>query len=454
MEFWQQFAPAHRARTPQRSGNDDFFMFGEVYRRRPGVTFALHHRGPAAGHPRLPLPGAARTALRQGGRDHGAARRSSPTTTTTPTPTPTPTALPTFLGNHDMGRIGYFLRRQPGADDAELLQRDQLAHALMFLTRGQPVVYYGDEQGFTGDGGDKDARQDMFASQVAVVQRRRPDRHRRDHGAATTSTPATRSTGRSPRWPSSARPTRRWPTARRSHRYAADGAGVYAFSRIDAERADRVRRRAQQRRPPRRPPPSTRDRRRDVRAVCAGRPATRRAATPRAGSPSPCPPLSRGCAASAGKPGSARRRTHRRCTSRPRPPAAPSADAPRSASRVAGGGFNQVVVRLAAGRRRRLDRRSAPTTTRRTGSSRTSAAWPRGTARSSTAPCCRTARGNLSVASTYADGRRRPPAGARRRRSPAPVDAADRGRPVARQTSNTEMGCAGRLAARLRRRRS
>ena len=33
----------------------------------------------------------------------------------------------------------------------------------MYLTRGQPVVYYGDEQGFTGDGGDKDARQDMFA---------------------------------------------------------------------------------------------------------------------------------------------------------------------------------------------------------------------------------------------------------------------------------------------------
>ena len=36
----------------------------------------------------------------------------------------------------------------------------------MYLTRGQPVVYYGDEQGFTGDGGDKDARQDMFASRV------------------------------------------------------------------------------------------------------------------------------------------------------------------------------------------------------------------------------------------------------------------------------------------------
>ena len=45
----------------------------------------------------------------------------------------------------------------------------------MFLTRGQPVVYYGDEQGFIGDGGgDKDARQDMFATQVAAVRRRAP----------------------------------------------------------------------------------------------------------------------------------------------------------------------------------------------------------------------------------------------------------------------------------------
>ena len=39
--------------------------------------------------------------------------------------------------------------------------------ALLFLARGVPVVYYGDEQGFIGDGGDQDARQDMFASRVA-----------------------------------------------------------------------------------------------------------------------------------------------------------------------------------------------------------------------------------------------------------------------------------------------
>src|SRR5678815_947482 len=59
--------------------------------------------------------------------------------------------LPTFLGNHDRGRIGMFVRNaNPRASEAELLQRDELAHALMYLSRGNPVVYYGDEQGFTG----------------------------------------------------------------------------------------------------------------------------------------------------------------------------------------------------------------------------------------------------------------------------------------------------------------
>ena len=79
------------------------------------------------------------------------------------TPDSSAYALPTFLGNHDMGRIGYFLRNT----DAPL-ERDLLAHELMYLTRGQPVIYYGDEQGFVGAGAgsDKSARQSLFASAV------------------------------------------------------------------------------------------------------------------------------------------------------------------------------------------------------------------------------------------------------------------------------------------------
>ena len=77
--------------------------------------------------------------------------------------------LPTFLGNHDAGRFSTFMRRAlPNASDAEMLQRVALGHVLMMTARGVPTIYYGDEQGFLGDGNDQDAREDMFASRVAV----------------------------------------------------------------------------------------------------------------------------------------------------------------------------------------------------------------------------------------------------------------------------------------------
>lgn len=75
---------------------------------------------------------------------------------------PTP---PTFLGNHDMGRAAYQLK-QHGASDAELLPRLLLGYDLLYLLRGAPVVYYGDEVGMIGRGGDQQARQDMFPTQV------------------------------------------------------------------------------------------------------------------------------------------------------------------------------------------------------------------------------------------------------------------------------------------------
>ena len=81
--------------------------------------------------------------------------------------------LTTFLGNHDMGRIGFFLTTQTQATGQPLLERALLAHDLLYLTRGVPVVYYGDEVGMTGsgDGTDKRARQDMFPTQVQEWQR-------------------------------------------------------------------------------------------------------------------------------------------------------------------------------------------------------------------------------------------------------------------------------------------
>jgi Alpha amylase, catalytic domain len=79
-------------------------------------------------------------------------------------------APPTFLGNHDMGRAAQQIRSRMQPDDGALLQRTLLGYDLLYLLRGAPVVYYGDEVGMIGSGGDKAAREDMFPTQVADWQ--------------------------------------------------------------------------------------------------------------------------------------------------------------------------------------------------------------------------------------------------------------------------------------------
>jgi len=76
--------------------------------------------------------------------------------------------LVTFLGNHDVGRVGYILGSKRIQPPGQLLPRANLANALLYFSRGIPVVYYGDEVGMTGSnsGNDQNARQDMFATEV------------------------------------------------------------------------------------------------------------------------------------------------------------------------------------------------------------------------------------------------------------------------------------------------
>lgn len=69
-----------------------------------------------------------------------------------------------FLGNHDMGRAAYLLRS--GMSISKLRKVNLLAHDVMFLTRGIPSIFYGDEVGMLGAAGDKAARQDMFTTMV------------------------------------------------------------------------------------------------------------------------------------------------------------------------------------------------------------------------------------------------------------------------------------------------
>ncbi len=148
--------------TPTSKGKDDFFMFGEVYDADAAKLSPVRAQDRHELGARLRLPVRGRE-LRERQQRAAACPTLFASDDMYTTPDSSASALPTFLGNHDMGRIGYLLQ---ATDDAQ--RRDELAHDLMYLTRGQPVVYYGDEQGFAGAGGgkDKDARQSLFATQV------------------------------------------------------------------------------------------------------------------------------------------------------------------------------------------------------------------------------------------------------------------------------------------------
>ncbi|MFT6086116.1 MAG: glycosidase [Glaciecola sp.] len=84
-------------------------------------------------------------------------------------PNSSPDLLMNLFSNQTLGRAGLFINQGfNNISEAEKLQRSVLGHAFMYMSRGIPVIYYGDEQGFTGDGGGADASEDMDPSLVNV----------------------------------------------------------------------------------------------------------------------------------------------------------------------------------------------------------------------------------------------------------------------------------------------
>jgi len=148
--------------------------------------------------------------------------------------------MPTFLGNHDIARFSTNLRRRmPDISPDELLQRVQLGHALMFTMRGVPTIYSGDEQGFVGDGGDQDARETHFASQVKVYldndligtdNSHAQDNYAQDH-------PIYRHIADLAKIRQASPALRRGKTIVRNH---GEKPGLFAFSRIDEESGEEV----------------------------------------------------------------------------------------------------------------------------------------------------------------------------------------------------------------------
>ncbi|MEJ0088072.1 MAG: alpha-amylase family glycosyl hydrolase [Pseudomonadota bacterium] len=167
-EFWQVFVPA-MLRRARAQGAPNFHIFGEVAAEGTDVAQLARHtrvdKLPSvldfgfAGTVEQVLAGKAGTsALGRLYQDDGLYEGGIPAAL----------RLPTFTGNHDFGRLAWKIRTaRPAASDEEILQRVMLSNAMLFLLRGVPVVYSGDEQGFIGHGVDQAARQDMFASQVA-----------------------------------------------------------------------------------------------------------------------------------------------------------------------------------------------------------------------------------------------------------------------------------------------
>ncbi|MCF3133305.1 pullulanase-type alpha-1,6-glucosidase [Streptomyces olivochromogenes] len=233
MEFWTQWATA-LDRYAAAHGRKNFFMFGEVYSADASITSPYVTQGRLDATLDFPFQEAARQYASQGGSAQKLAGVFGDDYKYT-TDKANAYEQVTFLGNHDMGRIGYFLNQDnPKATDAELLKKDRLANELMFLSRGNPVVYYGDEQGFTGSGGDKDARQTMFASKVADYLDDDEIGTDRTHAsdAYDKSAPLYKEIA------ALAKLRRNNPALTdgvQTQRYTADGSGIYAFTRADAK---------------------------------------------------------------------------------------------------------------------------------------------------------------------------------------------------------------------------
>ncbi len=161
-EFWRAFLPAMR-KAAKAAGKSSFPMWGEVYDSDENQTSYWIKNASFNEVLDFPMQTAFLNFINTGstskyvsvlnGDDVYTSTRSNAT------------QLVTFLGNHDMGRIGSFISKSTSNKDLQL-SRAKMAHALLFATRGNPAVYYGDEFGL-GGGGDQQARQDLFPTSVS-----------------------------------------------------------------------------------------------------------------------------------------------------------------------------------------------------------------------------------------------------------------------------------------------
>jgi alpha-amylase len=161
-EFWRAFLPAMR-QAAKDAGKTNFPMWGEVYDANVSGTSYWVKNASFNEVLDFPLQNQLLNFVNTGASDGLVSVFNNDDVYATSRSDAD--GLITFLGNHDMGRVGSFIGRATSSKSLQL-SRDTLAHALLFTLRGNPAVYYGDEFGLQG-GGDQVARQDLFPTQVS-----------------------------------------------------------------------------------------------------------------------------------------------------------------------------------------------------------------------------------------------------------------------------------------------
>ena len=227
-EFWQEFGPAvlEHARD---AGNEDFFMFGEVFDGSPAfmsqyttngqlqatLDFGFQGNGVgfAQGRPTMQL------------RDLFAGDDYYTDTDSNAY------QLPTFLGNHDIGRVGMMLTAD--SDDEELLAARR-ARAPADVRQPRPTSRLLRRRAGLHRRRWRQGRPPGHVRQPGrVVQRRRDHRRRvREHGSVRDGRAAVRGD------PEIAKLRKRHDAladGAQVHRYSSSRPGVFAFSRIDAD---------------------------------------------------------------------------------------------------------------------------------------------------------------------------------------------------------------------------
>ena len=166
--FYERWVP-QILETAKQAGIDDFEIFGETWINEPIEQSAYQREWGIPNQLDFPLFDA--IAQYAGGLVGGGPimlRFDDDDYARTPdgrAPTPG-----TFIGNHDIGRTAMVIKSNSGAEGDELLARVNLGHSVLYLSRGTPIIYYGDEFGIVGTGGDKEARHDLFPTQVSSWQ--------------------------------------------------------------------------------------------------------------------------------------------------------------------------------------------------------------------------------------------------------------------------------------------